>query len=56
MKDKLQGKLEEAKGKLTGDKSEQLKGKGRQTVGGVKQAGKEMAYDAEHPEEDRIDR
>ena len=56
MKDKLQGKLEEAKGKLTGDKSEEVKGKGRQTVGGVKQAGKEIAYDAEHPEEETPDR
>lgn len=50
MKDKLQGKLEEAKGKLTGNKSEQLKGKGRQMVGGVKQTGKELAYEAEHPD------
>jgi uncharacterized protein YjbJ (UPF0337 family) len=51
MKDKLQGKFEEAKGKITGDKSEEFKGKGRRMVGGVKQAGKEIAYDAEHPEQ-----
>src|SRR5438270_6655410 len=50
MKDKLQGKFEEAKGKLTDDKGEELKGKGRQTVGGVKQTGKELAYEAEHPD------
>jgi uncharacterized protein YjbJ (UPF0337 family) len=59
LKDKLHGKIEEAKGKLTGDKSEELKGKGRQTVGGVKEAGKEIAYDAEHPdrpEDDLTDR
>lgn len=59
LKDKLQGKVEEAKGKLTGDKSEEWKGKGRQTVGGVKEAGKEMAYEAEHPdrpEDDLTDR
>jgi len=56
MKDKLQGKFEEAKGKLTDDKSEQLKGKGRQAVGGVKQAGKEAVYEAEHPDRDQVDR
>ena len=50
MKDKIQGKFEEAKGKLTDDKSEELKGKGRGVVGDVKQAGKEVAYDAEHPD------
>ena len=50
MKDKLQGKIEEVKGKLTGDKGEEWKGKGRQTVGGVKQAGKEVAYEAGHPD------
>jgi uncharacterized protein YjbJ (UPF0337 family) len=50
MKDKLRGKFEEAKGKLTGDKSEELKGRGRQTVGDVKQTGKEIAYEAEHPD------
>jgi uncharacterized protein YjbJ (UPF0337 family) len=48
VKDKLQGKFEEAKGKVTGDKGEEMKGKGRQVVGGVKQAGKEIVYDAEH--------
>ena len=50
MKDKLTGKGEELKGKLTGDKGEELKGKARQKVGDVKQAGKELAYDAEHPD------
>ena len=50
MKDKLTGKAEELKGKVTGDKGEELKGKARQTVGGVKQTGKELAYDAEHPD------
>lgn len=49
MKDKITGKAEEIKGKLTGDKGEEVKGKARQTVGGAKQTGKEMAYDAEHP-------
>jgi uncharacterized protein YjbJ (UPF0337 family) len=59
LKDKLQGKVEEAKGKITDDKSEEWKGKGRQAVGGVKQTGKEAAYDAEHanrPEDELPDR
>jgi uncharacterized protein YjbJ (UPF0337 family) len=49
MKDKITGKAEEIKGKVTGDKGEELKGKARQGVGDVKQTGKEVAYDAEHP-------
>jgi uncharacterized protein YjbJ (UPF0337 family) len=49
MKDKLKGKAEELKGKATGDRVEQLKGKGRQALGDVKQTGKAAAYDAEHP-------
>ena len=59
MKDKIQGLFEEMKGKLTGDKSEEWKGKGRQTVGGVKQTGKEVAYESEHhdrPEDELPDR
>ncbi len=51
MKDKLTGKAEELKGKLTGDESEELKGKARQGVGEAKQAGKELAHDAEHPDD-----
>lgn len=42
MKDKLQGKGEELKGKLTGNRSEELKGKGRQAVGGLKQDAREV--------------
>jgi len=51
MKDKLTGKAEELKGKVTGDKGEELKGEARQKAGEVKQAGKELAYDAEHPKD-----
>ena len=50
MKDKITGKAEELKGKVTGDKAEELKGKARQKVGDAKQTGKELAYDAEHPD------
>ena len=39
MKDKLQGKGEELKGRVTGDDSEKYKGEARQTVGDVKDAG-----------------
>ena len=51
MKDKIKGKAEEIKGKLTGNRVEELKGKGRQTVGEAKRVGKELAYDAEHPKQ-----
>jgi uncharacterized protein YjbJ (UPF0337 family) len=51
MKDKLRGKAEVAKGKLTGKRTDVLKGKARQALGSVKQAGEEIAYDA-----DRADR
>ncbi|MBJ7602299.1 MAG: CsbD family protein [Candidatus Dormibacteraeota bacterium] len=48
MKDKIKGKAEEVKGKVTGDKGEELKGKARQGVGNVKGTAKEASYDAEH--------
>ncbi|MDP9248601.1 MAG: CsbD family protein [Candidatus Dormibacteraeota bacterium] len=40
MKDKLESKAEELKGKLTGDESEELKGDAKQT-------GEDLASDAE---------
>lgn len=49
MKDKILGKIEELRGRLTGNRGMQAKGMGRQTVGEVKRVGKEIAYDAEHP-------
>ncbi len=49
MKDRVQGKAEEIKGKVTGDKGLQVKGKARQKVGGVKEAAKSIAWDMEHP-------
>jgi uncharacterized protein YjbJ (UPF0337 family) len=48
MKDKVQGKVEEIKGKVSGDKGLQFKGKARQKVGGLKETAKAMVYDAEH--------
>lgn len=47
MKDKLRGKAEVAKGKLTGKRTDVIKGKAREAVGGVKQSAKEVAYDAD---------
>jgi uncharacterized protein YjbJ (UPF0337 family) len=41
VKDKLQGKGEELKGKVTGDRVEEGKGKARQGVGDVKNAARE---------------
>ena len=41
MKDKLQGKAEELKGRVTGDDSERLKGEGRQKVGDAKDVARE---------------
>lgn len=52
MKDKLEGKFKEVKGEVTGDKSEELEGKGQGFVGGVKQTAKEAAYDAEHKDKE----
>jgi uncharacterized protein YjbJ (UPF0337 family) len=53
MKDKIQGKAEEIKGKVTRDKGLQVKGKARQKVGGVKESAKAIAYDMEHPRKER---
>jgi uncharacterized protein YjbJ (UPF0337 family) len=46
MKDKMRGKAEEILGEVTDDKVLQVKGKGRQLVGGTKEAAK-SAYDRE---------
>jgi uncharacterized protein YjbJ (UPF0337 family) len=46
MKDKMRGKAEEILGEVTDDKVLQVKGKGRQLVGGIKEAAK-SAHDRE---------
>jgi uncharacterized protein YjbJ (UPF0337 family) len=56
MKDRFKGKVEETKGKLTGDKVEELKGKARQTVGEGKQAADHLRDRAEQEELRRRDR
>ena len=51
MKDKLQGKGEELKGRITGDDSEKFKGEARQGMGDVKNAAREVRDKAEGRED-----
>ena len=46
MKDQLQGKAEEMKGKLTGNRRVEIKGKARQVVGNVKRDFRDLKGDA----------
>lgn len=55
MKDQIRGKAEELKGKLTGDKSLELKGKARQTAGNVKGAVRDIKADVKEEVEKRRD-
>lgn len=45
MKDQVRGKAEELKGKVTGDRSEELKGKARQVAGNVKRDVRDLKAD-----------
>jgi len=45
MKDQIRGKAEEMKGKVTGDRSEEMKGKARQAVGNVKRDVRDLKGD-----------
>jgi hypothetical protein len=42
VKDKMQGKAEELKGKVTGDRATELKGKARQAVGEAKRLARDL--------------
>ncbi|TMD52486.1 MAG: CsbD family protein [Chloroflexi bacterium] len=53
MKDRLKGKIEELKGKATGSRTDQARGKLRQVVGDAKSAAKEIQYDSEHRDRER---
>lgn len=53
MQDRTRGKAEEIKGKVTGDKGLQAKGKARQKVGSVKEAAKSIAYDIDRAKKKR---
>ena len=48
MKDEIKGKAEEVHGKMTGDKSEELKGKAHQAVDKVRRAGRDISDDLHH--------
>lgn len=56
MKDRIVGKVEEIKGRLTGDKAEELKGKARQKVGEGKQTVDTLLNRPEPEEPRRRDR
>jgi hypothetical protein len=45
VKDKVQGKAEELKGKVTGDRATELKGKARQAVGEAKRLARDLNID-----------
>ncbi len=53
MKERLQGKTEEIRGKVTHDRPLEVKGKARQKVGEVKEAAKSIAYDLKHSDKKR---
>jgi len=53
MKERVQGRAEEIKGKVTGDKPLEAKGRARQKVGEVKEAAKSVAYDLRHSDKKR---
>ncbi len=53
MKDKMRGKAEEMLGKVTGDKVLQVKGRGRQNIGRVKEAAKSIASDVDRSNKKR---
>jgi uncharacterized protein YjbJ (UPF0337 family) len=53
MKDKMRGKMEEIAGKVTDDKVLQIKGKGRQQLGGIKEAAKSTAHNGERSSKKR---
>jgi uncharacterized protein YjbJ (UPF0337 family) len=45
MKDQIRGKAEELKGKVTGDRSEELRGRARQAVGDLKRTARDVRGD-----------
>ncbi len=52
MKDEIKGKAEEIKGKVTGDRSEELKGKMRQAADKTRRVARDIRGDV-HEEADR---
>lgn len=54
-KDKIKGKFNEVVGKVTDDKSKELKGKAQQKAGEAKEKGKEITDDVARDINKRID-
>jgi uncharacterized protein YjbJ (UPF0337 family) len=55
MKDQIRGKAEELKGRATGDRSEEMKGKARQALGDLKRTARDVRGDL-RDEADRTER
>jgi uncharacterized protein YjbJ (UPF0337 family) len=53
MKNKIKGTVTELKGKATGSKRTELKGKLQKAAGSLEQGIKSVAYDAEHAKKTR---
>jgi hypothetical protein len=51
VKDKIQGKAEELKGRATGDRAAELKGKARQAVGEAKRLARDLGVEPRAPRE-----
>jgi hypothetical protein len=49
VKDKIEGKAEELKGKVTGDRGTELKGKAKQAVGEAKRLARDLGVDTTRP-------
>lgn len=49
MKNKIKGTVTQLKGKATGNKREEFKGKVQKAAGNLEQSIKSLAYDVEHP-------
>jgi hypothetical protein len=49
VKDKIQGKAEELKGRVTGDRATELKGKARQAVGEAKRLARDLGVEPREP-------
>jgi hypothetical protein len=52
VKDKIQGKAEELKGRVTGDRAAELKGKARQAVGEAKRLARDLGVQPREPRQD----
>jgi hypothetical protein len=55
VKDKIQGKAEEVKGRLTGDRGTELKGKARQAVGEAKRLARELGVEPQQRPVDGVE-